>query len=211
MSGQEPQHLPSASDDPPLPPTHLSVWTLPLLTLPSTMLYRGHWVRRGPIFFNPRHGRWSSGDGAYATLYLATQPEGAFLEAFGHLIAVTAGSLWVSTEVLEIAGLSVVTTTRPLRLVDVTHGAALAALAVDSRITNGPHQLSQQWSRAFWAHPSSPDGILYRSRRAPDQTCIALFDRAADAVTADAQTNLMEDPQRRTALLRALTAELVDT
>ncbi len=72
---------------------------------------------------------------------------------------------------------------RPLRLVDLT-GPALSQIGADGRLTTGRYDISQQWALALHQHPEQPDGLLYRSRHDPSQLCAAIFDRAADALTA---------------------------
>ncbi|HKC14316.1 MAG TPA: RES domain-containing protein, partial [Vicinamibacteria bacterium] len=52
------------------------------------------------------------------------------------------------------------------------------------------------WSHALWAHSSQPDGIWYAARHDPTQRSLALFDRAAAAVTVVRLTGLMDGPQR---------------
>lgn len=180
------------------------------MTFAPSVLYRGHSLHRDPLFFNPLAGRWSSGDDTFGTLYLAAHPACAFLEAFGHLVVITSGQPMIIEQVLAHSCLRGVTTTRSLKLVDLTHGAALTALSADSRITNAPHQLSQQWAREFWAHPSAPDGVCYRSRRAPEHFCIAVFDRAADALRIDSDDNLLRNRQRLGAVLNSLGCLLIE-
>ena len=40
------------------------------------------------------------------------------------------------------------------------------------------YPLTQEWARAFHAHPSGLDGIFHVASRAQEQRSIALFDRA---------------------------------
>ncbi len=95
--------------------------------------------------------------------------ETAFVEAFGGKLAVTADDLAASEMWALFAG-------RSARLIDLT-GEALASLGLDARISAADHAPARAWSRAFYEHPSRPDGILYRSRRDPSQLAVALYDR----------------------------------
>jgi hypothetical protein len=90
-----------------------------------------------------------------------------------------------------------------MRLVDLTNGLALLLLSpeADNRINDGLHPVSQRWALAFWTHPSRPDGLYYRSRRAPDRHSIALFDRVAADLVADSAQNRLRDPDRLGAIL----------
>lgn len=201
---QASNHLPDAGDDPPLPPADVAQWTLPLLTMPPMTMYRGHAARHAAAHFNQHNGRWTSPDGSFGTLYVAEQVECAFIEAFAHHVAITAGRPWMLSERLRTACLCELKSMVPLRVVDLTHGAALTSLAADVRVTHGPHALSRQWAQALHAHPAAPDGIRYRSRRAPEQACLALFDRVAGAIQTDCTTNLLQDAARLGAMLDAL-------
>lgn len=112
-------------------------------------------------------------------MYLGEADYCSFIEAFSqqahHLHS---SGLFVSERALEASCLCRVTANRPLRLVDLTLGRNLKRINSDNRICDGPHHESQLWSRAFWEHPLTPDGIYYRSRNAPELRSIALFDRA---------------------------------
>ncbi len=133
-------------------------------------------------------------------LYLGTDEHVAFVETFGRDLdyrLVTRGEL-------ETRGLAQVTLRRPLKVVDLT-GSGLAALGADARLCSGSHVLAQVWSAAFWSHPDQPDGVRWRSRFDPERFCVAIFDRAADAVTASALGHLAQ-PQHR-----ALLGSILDT
>jgi hypothetical protein len=80
---------------------------------------------------------------------------------------------------------------RRLTLVDLT-GPGLARLGADERLCAGDHAVAQRWALALWAHSSHPDGLYYRARHDPSRFCLALYDRAADAVRASRQGSLLE-------------------
>ena len=83
---------------------------------------------------------------------------------------------------------STVLLNRPLRLLKLT-GEGLLGIGADVGTISGTHALSRDWSRVVHDHPApSFDGILYRSRHDDEQLCIALFDRAGDALGNIAST-----------------------
>lgn len=81
----------------------------------------------------------------------------------------------------------------------------MAQIGSDSRLATESYRLSQLWALALHQHPDEPDGLLYRSRHDPSQLCAAIFDRAADALTATSLGSLA-DPSNA-----ALLADLLDT
>jgi len=183
----------------PAPPTDLA--QRPLAIAESA----GPWIRshahgRGPLFFG-RTGanRFDDPDRRYGVLYVAEDPQGAFIETFGRQL----GERYVTTTRLEGRSLARVMVSRPLRLVDLT-GPGLSQIGADGRLTTGRYDISQQWALALHQHPEQPDGLLYRSRHDPSQLCAAIFDRAADELTASPLGSLA-DPTNA-----ALLADLLD-
>src|SRR5208337_645603 len=72
-------------------------------------------------------------------------------------------------------------------------GNRLADLGCTAEITHGglPYDLPQSWSKARHGHPMILNGIAYRSRRDDNEVCLAIFDRAQDAlVVKSRQPNL---------------------
>ena len=76
-------------------------------------------------------------------------------------------------------------------MVDLT-GPGLARLGADERLCAGGHAVAQRWALALWTHPSRPDGLYFRARHDPSRFCVAIYDRAADAVHAIPQNSLIE-------------------
>lgn len=67
--------------------------------------------------------------------------------------------------------------TRELRLVDL-RGHHLAQLRIDSNIFSfTDYAVTRQWSRAFFEHPKSFDGLIFHSRHDPLRHAVALFER----------------------------------
>lgn len=144
-------------------------------------------------------------------MYVGEDEFAAFIEAFNQGMGSTPLGLFVSESLLASRCLCVVTSSRPLRLVDLTSGAALKRLSAeaDSRICDGPHAVSRRWAAALWSHPDQPDGLIYLSRNAPDHRSIALFDCAADALVAPCTENLLLDPRRLGAVLEHFGCALI--
>jgi hypothetical protein len=196
----------------PEPPIDLAERRLPLRQIVNPVWYRGHRRGRAPLHFNRTTGRFAPPDAhSFGTLYVGEDEFAAFIEAFSQGVGSTPLGLFISASLLAQRCLCLVTATRPLRLVDLTSGAALKRLSAqaDSRIGDGPHAVSQRWAAALWAHPDEPDGLIYLSRNAPDHRSIALFDRVAGALAAECSFNLLQDPDRLDAILEHFGCALI--
>jgi hypothetical protein len=136
--------------------------------------------RSGQNRFDAPHGE----DGV---LYLAADVRGAFIETFGRDHARTA----IDWYELHARTISEITTSRPLRLVDLT-GSGLTRIGADGRLATGAYDLSQRWALALHEHPDQPDGLLDRSRHDPERLCAAIFDRAAHALAATSSGSLTD-------------------
>jgi hypothetical protein len=182
----------------PEPPADLDDRPLPLLVVAHPIWFRGHKRSRDPMYFNKTAGRFAPVDQqSFGTLYLGEDEYAAFIEAFSQGFGSTPLGLFISESLLRQSCLCAIRTARPMRLVDISSGAALKRLSAqaDNRINDGPHRISQRWASALWAHPDRPDGLLYRTRNAPDRRAIALFDRAAGVLISDCQTNRLADAE----------------
>lgn len=159
-----------------------------MVTMKDAVWYRGHRARYDPIHFNRGPaGRFNAPDAEFGVLYLGESDLCAFVEAFCH----DERQRVVSEYALALSCLCPITTKRAIRLVDLTTGVQLRRLGGDSRICDGPWSVSRRWALALWQHSDAPDGLLYRSRIAPEMRAIALFDRAGDAITADCGGNVL--------------------
>lgn len=188
----------------PEPPDDLAPRPLPLRTFDDPTWFRGHKRKYGPLYFNAAGGRFGAPDRiSFGTLYLGTDPRGAFVEAFAQNLGAAATGYVVSQNLLDGSCLCVVTATKPLHLVDLTAGPALRRLSAnaDGRISTGSHAVSQRWAEAFWRHPEQPDGILYPCRRAPELQSVALFDRAQAHLVANCASNILQDVDEFVAIL----------
>ncbi len=183
----------------PDPPADFSTTSLPIV-LNQGSWYRLHRSEHTPLYFG-RTGfnRFDAPDGEFGVLYLGDSPKCCFVETYGrsdrddHRI--------VTRQELTTRNLATVEFSRPLRVVDLT-GSGLARIGVDNRLGTGDYRIARRWSQALWAHPDEPDGILYRSRHDPSRTCLAIFDRATDALAASNVGSLVE--RANLALLAAI-------
>ena len=164
---------------------------------------RIHAQTSNALWFGPARGqtpilRFDDTAGQFRVCYFGTTLEVCFAETFLRNPPVRILALD------DLAGRSdaTVEVRRDLRLVPV-HGSSLARLGVTAELATGSdYALSQLWSRAIWEHSDQPEGILYRSRHDDSALCVALFDRAKDAVTVVRDCSLAEDSQRLARLLK---------
>lgn len=164
------------------PPKNFSTWNPLFATLPKgSHWYRSHRLANSPLYFgNNRNQRWDAPNGEYGVLYIAQDPECAFMESIGRAILKTR---LVTESVLSLCGLSELTLNRDLRVIDLAASAGLTRVGAEGSISNGlGYRTAQAWSLAFHSHPAAPGGILYRSRHDPARQAVALFDRCQDAV-----------------------------
>jgi hypothetical protein len=163
------------------------------VTVVESTLYRGHKNRHPPVHFNRTTGRFAAPDGAaFGVMYLGVSQYGSFMEMFD----LASGPIFgIAAEDLARSCLCPVELTRPVRLVDVTSGRNLKQLSPrdDNSMSDGSYDVSRRWGAAFWAHPLAVDGILYRSRNAPESFSVALFDRAGDTLVTDCSRNLLRN------------------
>jgi hypothetical protein len=169
-------HLPEPHPD---PPADIHLRRLPIEPSPGPSI-RSYERGRAPIFFG-RTGlnRFDAPAGQFGALYVGVDIYGAFIETFGRQLS-TRDIQWAQLAAREMA---VILQSRPLRLVDLI-GPGLSRIGADARLADGSYEISRRWALAFHEHPDQPDGILYRSRHDPSRFCIAIFDRAASALSA---------------------------
>jgi hypothetical protein len=177
--------------------------------LPLTRVKAGsRWIRihaqdRSALWFGPGSGRqpihrFDDPAGRFRVCYLGTTLEVSFAETFLRNPPVRILALD------DLAGRAIATVEvrRDLRLVPL-HGSSLARLGVTAELASGSdYDGSQLWSRALWEHGDRPDGILYRARHDDSALCVALYDRAKDALAILRDVSLAEGPQQLAGLLR---------
>lgn len=188
----------------PPPPADLGDRPLPLATRAHAW-WRLHDGRFGPVWFGRGQlYRFDDPQGEFGVLYVTRTVEGAFAEAFR-----VGGRRALTIADLRRRHLARVEFARPLRLVDLT-GPGLARIGVDAALVTAPWRDAQRWSRAIWAHPACPDGLLYPSGADPSCVCAAVFDRAAGGAVATSHGPLTEDLARLGALLDRYDVALLD-
>lgn len=145
-------------------------------------------------------GRFDAPAGEYGVLYVAEDVHCAFIETFGRLL----GDQVVALDELAVRQIARLEVRRQLRVVDLS-GPGLRRLGADARLSTGDYRIAQRWALALWQHPSHPDGLYWRSRFDPSRACVAVFDRAGDAISCHPVGSLA-DPA-----LTALLAEILNT
>lgn len=70
---------------------------------------------------------------------------------------------------------------RPLRLLRLDSGW-LSAAHGNGAIFTGPRPRAQEWSRAIYDHYPNLDGLYYLASNHPASGCVALYERAQDAL-----------------------------
>jgi hypothetical protein len=183
------------------PPTLASIR---LLIRPiAASWFRLHSVRYDALHFGKDPlNRFDAPAGQFGVLYVGRDPHCAFIETFGHE---TGRTPFVTEAELRSGELSIVETTRALRLVDL-RGEGLARMGADAALIVGPDcALSRRWALALHDHPRAPDGVLYRARHDPARTCAAIFDRAKSVTTAKRSGTLL-DPKNAPLLGKILDA-----
>jgi hypothetical protein len=147
-------------------------------------LHRYHRTGHSPIFFGPvgsnPANRFDSPDGSYKILYAARSIETAFGETFVRIPA----NPYILSTTIDARVRSELVTTRALRLYPLVdagvsaHGLSFTDLHGDA--------YARTWEISGHIHATtSADGILYTSRF-DNQRCVALFERASDAVAVSA-------------------------
>lgn len=185
--------------DDPLP--DLKGKTVPIVEIPQgTTLYRSHSLRYGPIFFGKKKlHRFDDPHGKYGVLYVAREPAGAFVETFLRFPAPTL----IGRSDLDSSGCANIEAMREMRFVPL-HSHYMVPLGVTAQVAHGPasaYDLSRLWSRAIYEHATDVDGIEYRSRHDDSLICLAIFDRAEDALRVTLASPSWTAPSTRLAPL----------
>lgn len=165
----------------PLPDPPASFSTLSLVIEDCTHdWYRIYEVSRDPAYFGKTGtNRYDAPAGEFGVMYVAEDPQGAFIETLGR----SGGVRVLKVSDLKSRALARLHLSDPggpaLRVVDLT-GPGLSRLGLDARIsTDADYGKSQQWVKAIHEHPGLVDGVKYRSRHDPSRACAAVFERSA--------------------------------
>jgi hypothetical protein len=184
---------PAPPGEPPLPPPELKLRHLAVREIATgSFLFRIHRSSVGALYFGPRvqpneRGRWDAPDDGYGVCYLAEQDHTAFAEALLREL----GRDDVSEEGdLAPRSRARVRVERMLVLARM-HGQGLRRMKATAAVVQGPYPTTWAWSRAIHDHDDHVDGIAYRARQDDDDLSVALFDRAAEAITVVESTPLL--------------------
>lgn len=154
----------------------------------GVLVHRIHHPSHDRIFFGPSgaapESRYDSPDGSYKVLYAARSLETAFGETLVRLPAVP----YMLSTAVDTRVRSELETMRPLRLYPLVD-AGISAHGLSFTELHGA-AYKKTWEVSAEIHASTAaDGILYTSRF-DNQRCIALFDRASDAIAKTTATNI---------------------
>jgi hypothetical protein len=190
----------SALDPPPDDFAKLDLITIKIA--PASLLRltsRGHHLA-DPFRRSARY-RFDAPDESFGVLYAAFDLETAFVESLvrdqahrlpaGEPLFIDYATL-VSRQVVTLAARSLA---RSLRLAQL-YEAGLSAAKTDNRISSvDDYGTTQQWAKAFHAHPQAFDGIVYMSRYLGNHRSVVLFDRTRNAITFNPPSPLLHHPQ----------------
>jgi hypothetical protein len=178
----------------PPPPRNLQARPLPLIEL-HTRWWRSFIGGNDPLEFDySAEHRFNAPEGEYGILYLGSDAHCVFIETFDD-----PACFHVPVEKLDEQWFCMVTTSRPLRLVDLT-GSGLRTIGADGRLCTGTYDITRLWGVALWHHPAQVDGLYYLSRNDPSRRNLALFDRARSVLQLNSSFRLKE----RATLLAAI-------
>jgi hypothetical protein len=163
-------------------------------------LFRIHQASQDPLHCGrAARYRFDAPAGEFGVLYCAEDEWGAFIETFDQ----STGISTVSVSSLTANPLAKLSLSRPLRVVDFAASGGLTRAGADARLCSGPQDLARRWSLAIRGHPAHADGIAYGCRHDPPRVALAVFDHAADAVSAQSIGPLIS-PEHQTLLGRIL-------
>lgn len=172
-------------------------------------LVRIHDQRRHPIAFNPtpraaprhgepvRGGRFDSPDGAYAYLYAGLSYKAAFAESFGRDLDYTRpGPRPLPRFRWEAKALTICVATKHLQLVSV-QGPGAQQLGQDDWLTRcdeDGYPRCRQWASSIRTWVPDADGLIWRSKRDPDEHVVVLWGDPGSAATGCGLVTVTEAP-----------------
>ncbi|WP_257554558.1 RES family NAD+ phosphorylase [Sphingobium sp. CFD-2] len=161
-------------------------------------LHRIHRPHHDPIFFGPvgsePEHRFDAPAGSYKVLYAARTLETAFGETLVRLPAIS----YVTSSAVQARVRSELITTRTLKLYPLID-AGVSALGLSFTDLHGD-AYAETWKVSAHIHDTtSADGILYTSRF-DNRHCIALFERAAAALSTTEVNQIPITPAQATIL-----------
>jgi hypothetical protein len=165
---------------------------------PGTLLHRIHRPNHDPIFFGPEGPaptfRFDAPDGSYKVLYAARSLE----TAFGETLVRSPYIPYVTSTAVKARVRSELAVARTLKLYPLIDAGVSARGLSFTDLHGDAYARTQEVSA--WIHGNtSADGIIYTSRF-DNQRCVAVFDRAIDAIAMTPLIRLAISPAETTAL-----------
>ena len=164
----------------------------------GTSLHRIHRASHDPIFFGPEGAtptfRFDAPDDSYKVLSVARSLD----TAFGETLVRSPHIPYVTSTAVKARVRSELVIARTLKLYPLIDAGVSARGLSSTDLHGDAYARTRQVSG--WVHGNtSADGILYTSRF-DNQRCVALFDRAIDAIALTPRTRLAISPAEATAL-----------
>lgn len=155
-----------------------------------TRIYKSHFepLSFGPIRSRKATGRFDAPRHEYGICYFGKTFEAALVET---LIRQGSGLIYQTTD-LDAYAVATFVVTRPIQLAAL-HGRGLSSLRVHGGVVHGAYAPCREIALAINKHGNVVDGVQYRSCRNDNEYCVALFDRAADAVRLESTVPLLND------------------
>jgi RES domain len=155
-------------------------------------------------FYGPLNGRFDPHEGPSAlgprgVLYAAILPSAALAEFFQ-----TRRSINLRHREPWLAGFTIA---REMRLLDLT-GLWPTRAGASMALSSGPRPRARAWARAIYAAYPDAEGVWYGSSMHANTPCVALFERAADALPARPQIHRALADTTLRAFLRNVAADL---
>lgn len=163
----------------------------------GTRFHRIHRTALSPLFFGPAGAaplqRYDDPAGGYKLLYLALDAETAFGETLVRVPTVTD----ILSSDVAVRSRSELVATRALSLYPLIDAGVSAHGLSFTELHGADYRRTQAIGAEIHAR-SAADGILYTSRF-NDRRCVALFDRARDAVALATTAPLLPEEAHRLA------------
>lgn len=182
-----------ASASAPPPPANLAKRSPRIRTLQAGIsLHRIFRTVHDPIHFDrSQDNRFNSPDGSFGVMYLAEGREGAFAETFLRI----PGRTLIPLDHIQSRGYVRFELKRTLNLV-LMSGSGLARLGATAEVCHSspPYTIPQAWCGGLHRAFRKTDGIAYMARHDDQAMCVALFERASDAlIEAERELDLDQD------------------
>jgi len=163
----------------------------------GSVFHRIHRTALSPLFFGPAGAlplqRYDDPAGGYKTLYLALDPE----TAFGETLVRVPGITDVLASDVRVRARSELVATRALALYPLVDAGVSAHGLSFAELHGADYRRTHAVAAEIHARTAA-DGVLYTSRF-NDRRCVALFDRARDAVAIAATAPLTPEEAHRLA------------